>query len=84
MSNEIKVSDRVTWHTRTRVRPYLHSVTGQVVNVSSENATVLAGHTLHIVALADLTKVGPIEAIVDGEEYAQLRNMGDLSGAELS
>lgn len=49
-----------------------------VVASEAKNAPAIANSQVGTPAM-----VGPIEAVVDADEYAQLRAMGDLGGAEL-
>jgi len=83
MSNDIRIRDQVTFRRRTTARPYLHTFTGTVTSVNDANATVLVGYALHVVALAELTKVSATLAVADDYTFA-IGQAGDLGGVELA
>lgn len=87
MSINISVGDTVSWQERTVTRPYLHTVTGVVTQGGVEYVEVRCDYGYDVVPIAWLTRVGPIEAVADPDDYSlqmRLAGAGDLSGAELS
>lgn len=86
--SEIKVGDTVSWQEAALAqRPYLHTKKGIVTGISEVHGYAEIKpegiYYAYRVPLDKLTRIGPIGAVVDADEYAQLRAMGDLGGAEL-